>query len=148
VGDGILRKQFETLVGSLGLGRHFLFSGSRDDVPEILATCDIAVLPSKMEGLPNALLEYLAAGLATVATNAGGNTEIVKDEVTGLLVPPEPPDLLAAAVLRLLRDPGLARRLGQSGKEYVRLTFGFDKLVAEIEGLYSELLCRRNLANR
>jgi glycosyltransferase involved in cell wall biosynthesis len=148
VGDGVLRKQFETQAADLGLGKHFLFLGSREDVPEILSACDIAVLPSRMEGLPNALLEYLAAGLATVATHTGGNPEVVSDGITGLLVPPDNPDLLAAAILRLLRDPDLVRRLGQSGREHVRDSFGFERLVKQIETLYSELLARREPAKR
>jgi L-malate glycosyltransferase len=148
VGDGASRKQFETQVGDLGLEKHFLFLGRREDVPDILAACDIAVLPSRAEGLPNAILEYLAAGLPTVASNAGGNAEIVRDGVTGLLVPPDDPELLAAALLRFLRDPDFAARLGQSGREYVRRSFGFDKLVEQIDGLYSELLARGKAANR
>ncbi|MGA7379685.1 MAG: glycosyltransferase [Terriglobales bacterium] len=147
-GDGTCRNQFETQVGDLGSNKHFLFLGRREDVPEILAACNIAVLPSKTEGLPNALLEYLAAGLATVATNAGGNAEIVEDGVTGLLVPPDNPEFLAAAVLRLLRDPDLACRLGRSGREFVCRRFGFDKLVEQIEGLYSELLRRWESTHR
>ena len=147
VGDGPFRKQFEIQASDLGLQKHFLFLGHREDVPEILAGCDIAVLPSRTEGLPNALLEYLAAGLATVATDAGGNVEIVKDGVTGLLIPTGNPKLLAAALLRLLRDRDLARRLGNTGREHVRRTFGFDKLVEQIEALYSELLARREPAN-
>ncbi len=114
VGDGACRKQFGTQVVDLGLDKNFLFLGQREDVPEILAACDLAVLPSKTEGLSNALLEYLAAGLATVATNAGGNAEIIRDGVTGLLVPTDCPEFLTAALLRLLRDPGLAGRLGYS----------------------------------
>ncbi len=147
-GDGTCRNQFETQVGDLGLNKNFLFLGQREDVPEILAACNIAVLPSKTEGLANALLEYLAAGLATVATNAGGNAEIVEDGVTGLLVPPDNPEFLAAAVLRLLRDPDLACRLGRSGREFVCRRFGFDKLVEQIEGLYSELLRRWESTHR
>jgi len=148
VGDGACRKQFETQVGDLGLEKQFLFLGRRDDVPEVLAVCDIAVLPSRTEGLPNALLEYLAVGLASVGSNVGGNAEIVKDGVSGLLVPPENAELLADAVLRLLRDPDLARRLGHSGREYVQRRFGFDQLVEQIERLYSELLRRREPAYR
>lgn len=146
VGDGPSRKQFEAKVGEMRLEKNVLFLGQRDDVPEILADCDIAVLPSQTEGLPNALLEYLAAGLATVASQAGGNTEIVKDGVTGLLVPPDNPRLLAAAVLRLLRDPDLARSLGNKGREFVRQTFGFGRLVEQTEALYAELLARRETA--
>lgn len=148
VGDGTLKKQLETQVGDLGLEKNFLFLGQRGDVPDILAACDIAVLPSRAEGLPNALLEYLAAGLAAVATNVGGNAEIIRDGVTGLLVPPDSPELLATALLRLIGDPDLANRLGRSGREYVQCNFGFDKLVEQIDGLYSELLARRKKANR
>ena len=88
VGDGAQRKAFEQRVAELGLETHFSFLGLRDDVPRILACCDIAVLPSRVEGLPNAVLEYLAAGLPTVASRVGGNAEIVQDGKTGLLVPP------------------------------------------------------------
>jgi glycosyltransferase involved in cell wall biosynthesis len=146
-GDGTYRKQFEVQVRELGLEKHFLFLGRREDVPEILAACDMAVLPSRTEGLPNALLEYLAAGLATVASDVGGNAEILEDGATGLLVPPDNAELLAAAVLRFLRDPELAGRLGHSGREYVRRTFGFDRTVEQIEGLYLELLGRRESAH-
>src|SRR5579863_3061434 len=145
MGDGAYRKQFEAQVGELELKASFIFLGGRQDVPEILAECDLGVLPSKAEGLSNALLEYMAAGLATVATDVGGNAEIVKDGITGLLVPPDSDEFLANAVLRFLRDPDLARRLGYSGKEYIRQTFSFDKLVEQVEGLYSELLCRREM---
>src|SRR5438105_4356067 len=72
VGDGERRKEFERQVAELALERNFLFLGRRRDVPEILASCDIAVLPSTAEGMPNAVLEYMAAGLATVASNVGG----------------------------------------------------------------------------
>ena len=146
-GDGACRRQFESQIHDLGLDQQFHFLGQREDIPEILAACDIAVLPSRAEGLPNVLLEYLAAGLATVATNVGGNAEIVKDGVTGLLVPPDKPELLAGALLRLMRDPDLASRLGHSGREHVRNAFSFDNLVEQTEGLYSELL-GREAANR
>ncbi|MFZ0284694.1 MAG: glycosyltransferase [Terriglobales bacterium] len=148
VGDGAFRERFETQIGNQRLRGHFLFLGEREDVPEIVAACDIGVLPSKTEGLPNAILEYLAAGLGIVATDAGGNAEIVEEGVTGLLVPPDDAESLAAAVLRFLRDPDLATRLGHNGREFVRRNFGFEKLVKEIESLYEELLERREAANR
>jgi glycosyltransferase involved in cell wall biosynthesis len=114
--------------------------GRRDDVPEILACCDIAVLPSRAEGLPNAVLEYLAAGLPTIATNVGGNAEILKHGVTGLLVPPGDSDALASALLALLRSPALATQIAANGNKYVQENFSFGRLVKQIEDLYSELL--------
>jgi len=141
-GDGEQRAQFEKQVGDLGLGENFLFLGRRADIPEILACCDIAVLPSRAEGLPNAVLEYMAAGLPTVVTRVGGNVELIEDGVTGLLVPPEDSAALSTALLRLLRDPVLARHIAQSGREFTTRNFSFERLVREVDELYTELLRR------
>ncbi len=142
VGDGEQRGSFEQQVAGLGLQRSFLFLGRRADIPEILACCDIAVLPSKAEGLPNAVLEYMAAGLPTVVSRVGGNAELVEDGVTGLLVAPEDSPALGAALLKFLHDPGLARRIGQSGHEFIIRNFSFERLVREVDALYTELLQR------
>jgi len=142
-GDGAERKNFEHQVAELGLERNFLFLGRRDDVPRVLACCDVAVLPSKAEGLPNAVLEYLAMGLPTVASRVGGNEEVVQDGKTGLLVPPEDSSALAGALLRLLRDPGFAASLGKKGREYVASEFSFERMIANTDQLYTELLRSR-----
>jgi glycosyltransferase involved in cell wall biosynthesis len=145
VGDGDKRKDFERQVAELGLDRHFLFLGRRDDVPRILACCDIGVLPSKAEGLPNAVLEYLAAGLPTVATRVGGNAEILQEGKTGLLVPPEDSAAVAEALLRFLRDPEFAARLGKNGREYVTSEFSVQRMVSNTDQFYSELLRARGV---
>lgn len=142
VGDGELRMSFEQRVARLELGANFIFLGRRADVPEILSCCDIAVLPSRAEGLPNAILEYMAAQLPAIATRVGGNIELIEDGVTGLLVPPENAQALAAALLQLLRDADLARRLGANGHEFAARNFSFEKLVSDVDALYSELLKR------
>jgi len=142
VGDGEQRKKLENRIANLGLQKSFLFLGRRKDIPEILACCDLAVLPSRAEGLPNAVLEYLAAGLPIVATKIGGISEIIHDGDTGLLVPPENSQALGAAVVRLLRNPELSRKLGRAGQEYVQRNFSFDRLIREVDGLYTELLER------
>jgi L-malate glycosyltransferase len=143
VGEGALQGEFERQVEELGLERNFILLGRRADVPEVLAASDVAVLPSKAEGMPNALLEYLAAGLPTVATAVGGNLEVIQNGVTGLLVPTQDSDALAAALLRILDDDELAGRLGREGQEYVSANFSFEKLVKETDALYTELLDRR-----
>jgi glycosyltransferase involved in cell wall biosynthesis len=145
VGDGDERKNFERQVAELGLERNFLFLGRRDDGPAVLACCDIAVLPSKAEGLPNAVLEYLAVGLPTVASRVGGNAEIVEDGKTGLLVPPEDSSALGEALLRLLRDPELAASLGKNGREYVASEFSFQRMIQNTNQLYTELLRSRGV---
>ena len=124
----------------MGLQENFLFLGRRADIPEILACCDIAVLPSRVEGLPNAVLEYMAAGLPTVVTRVGGNAELVEDGVTGLLVPPEDSPALSAALLKLLHNPGLARQIAQNVREFTIRNFSFERLVREVDELYTELL--------
>lgn len=144
-GDGEQRQNFEQQVAQLGLQNNFLFLGRRDDVPRLLACCDIAVLPSRAEGLPNAVLEYLAAGLPTVASQVGGNAEIIQDGKTGLLVPPENPSALSDALLRLLRDPDLAVSLGNHGREYVISEFSFRRMIENTDQVYTELLRQRGI---
>ena len=140
VGEGEQRAHFEQQVEDLGLRDNFLFLGRRADIPEILACCDIAVLPSRAEGLPNAVLEYMAAELPTVVTRVGGNVELVEDGVTGLLVPPEDAAALSDALLKLLRDPVLARQIAHNGREFTMKNFSFERLVREVDELYTELL--------
>jgi L-malate glycosyltransferase len=140
VGDGEQRSSFERQARDLGVMHNFLFLGRRSDIPEILASCDIAVLPSRAEGLPNAVLEYMAAGLPVIASRVGGNAELVQDGVTGILVPAEDSAALSAALLRLLSEPSLARRLGQAGREFTAQNFSFERLVRDVDALYTELL--------
>src|SRR6185437_7629436 len=87
VGDGEKRKEFEAAAQSAGVASNFMFLGRRNDVADILAACDIAVLPSAAEGMPNAVLEYMAAGLPVIASAVGGNLEVIADGANGLLVP-------------------------------------------------------------
>ncbi len=143
VGDGEARPGFERQVRELGLDQNFLFLGRRNDVPRILASCDVAVLASRAEGLPNAVLEYMAAGLPTVVTRVGGNQELVEDGVTGLLVPAEDSEALSAALLRYLQNPEEACKIARRGREFVSHNFSFDGLVCEVDELYSTLLTER-----
>jgi glycosyltransferase involved in cell wall biosynthesis len=140
VGDGEARAGLEKQVRELGVGQNFFFLGRRSDVPRILASCHIAVLPSRAEGLPNAVLEYMAAGLPTVITRVGGNEELIEDGVTGLLVPAEDPDALSAALLRYLRNPEETSKIARRGQEFVSHNFSFERLVREVDELYSALL--------
>ena|SRR5882724_10454979 len=136
IGDGSERPRLQQQVSELGLEKHFLFLGRRKDIAELLACCQLAVLPSETESLPNAVLEVMSAGLAVVATSTGGTLEIIDGGVDGLLVPPQNPQILAASLLQLLQEPQLARRLAKAGQEKMRSHFGFDRLIAELEQLY------------
>jgi glycosyltransferase involved in cell wall biosynthesis len=146
-GDGDSRPAFEQQAAKLGLQSNFLFLGRRSDIPDVLASCDIAVLPSRAEGLPNAVLEYMATGLPTIASRVGGNAELVEDGVTGLLVPPENSLAMADALLRLLRDPDLSRKMAEHGRKLAVENYSFERLIREVDALYTELLRRRGREN-
>jgi L-malate glycosyltransferase len=140
IGDGPERPRLEAQARAAGLEGSVVFIGQRTDVPELLACCDLSVLPSENEAFPNAILESMSAGLPVVATAVGGSKEIIQDEVNGLLVPPRRPEALATALLRLLRDSRLAKRMAHAGQEDVRTRFSFDRLMAELDHLYREPL--------
>jgi glycosyltransferase involved in cell wall biosynthesis len=142
-GDGESRPTFAAQVAQLGLEGKVKFLGRRSDIPEILASCDLAVLPSRAEGLPNAVLEYMAAGLPTIASRVGGTAELVQDGVTGLLVPAEDANALAGALLQFLRNPERARQIATNGQRFAVENFSFERLIREIDELYAELLERR-----
>ncbi len=144
VGDGPLRPQVETLVTELGLNDRLILTGLRRDIPELLATFDIFALSSLWEGLPRVLPQAMAAGLPVVATAVDGNAEAIEDGVNGLLVPPEQPGELAQAVIRLLHDPQMARRMGQAGRARAD-EFDAWKMVDEIANLYENLLREKGL---
>jgi len=138
IGDGRQRPKLEQQVRELGLEQNFLFLGYHKDVPELLPCFDVSVLPSTAEGLPNVVLEAMAAGIPVVATAVGGTVEILEDGVCGLLVPPRDPEALAKAILRILQEPSLAEQLARAGQERVRAYFNFDRLLLELKELYEE----------
>lgn len=143
IGDGAERSHLEQMVGDLDLRDHFLFLGRRNDVAEILACCDLFVLPSWAEGLPNSVLEAMAAGVPVVATRVGGIPEIIEDGVGGLLVPAQDPRALAAAIAEILRDPERGRRFAQVSQARARTEFSYERLLAQLDSLYREGLPRR-----
>jgi glycosyltransferase involved in cell wall biosynthesis len=113
-----------------------LFLGERDDVAEILSVMDIFVLPSLSEGFPVVILEAMAAGLPVVATNVGGNREIVSDGETGFIVEPGNPNELAVKIKDLLGNEEMRKNFGKAGFKRVKEKFSIDKTVDGIEGLW------------
>ena len=148
IGDGEKRAEFESKVSELGLQHKFLFLGSRENVPEILACCDMAVLPSHAEGFSNALLEYMAMGLPTVATDVGGNPEVIENGINGLLVRPNDPTALIDTISSLLENPHFAAQLGAAARERVRRHFDLAQLSFNVDALYTELLQARSGVTR
>lgn len=139
-GDGSERARLESLAAELGLGEHVIFAGFRADLDVIYPDSDIVALTSLNEGLPVAVIESLAAARPVVATAVGGVGELVIDGETGLLVPAQDPEAFADACCRLLDDPALARRLGERGREHSLSHFSSERLIRDIDNLYTELL--------
>lgn len=148
VGDGPLRPELERLAADLGLGEQVRFLGDRRDVPAVLASLDVSILPSFSESLPNAVLESMAAGVPVVATRVGGNAEAVADGETGVLVAVRDDDDLAAAIERLLWDAPLRARLGRRAKEIARSEYSIDRVTAQYEELYQQFLDAKRRKSR
>ncbi|HJW70881.1 MAG TPA: glycosyltransferase [Candidatus Binatia bacterium] len=143
VGDGPLRAALEAQARGLGIADGVRFTGTVADVRPLLEAMDVFVLPSWAEGMSNALMEAMAAGRPVVATAVGGNSEVVADGKTGVLVPPGKPEAIARAVAELLKDPDRAARLGSAARDDVTRRFGARARVAELERLYEERLALR-----
>jgi glycosyltransferase involved in cell wall biosynthesis len=142
VGEGEMRGRLDALAQSLGLGRHCVFAGVSDAIPEVLAAADLFVLPSLSEGFPFVVLEALAMGCPVVATAIDGVTEVIQDGVTGRLVPPRDPTALAGAIREMLRDPAGARTMGMRGRRLVEERFTADRMMAQMMAMI-EGLCGR-----
>ncbi|MGC9665573.1 glycosyltransferase [Planosporangium sp. 12N6] len=139
IGDGPQRRAIEEQVDRLGLAGVVQLAGERSDVRELLPAYQFAMLPSHGEGLPNAVLEAMAAGLPVIATAVGGVPDVVVDGVTGILVPPRAPDALAVAIAQLADDPDLRVRLGAAARA-AAMDFSVPACVNRHEAIYRQWL--------
>ena len=139
VGDGGLRFQLEGLAKALGIANRVEFTGLLGDIPAQLHRGGLAVLPSRWEGMPNALLEAMACGLPCVATRVSGSEDIIQHGVNGLLVGPEDYQGMALALLTLLQDRPLAQRYGQAARETVERHYSFEQVMDRYVELYQRI---------
>jgi glycosyltransferase involved in cell wall biosynthesis len=146
VGDGEERAGLERQAAELGIVRDVLFLGYRRELRPLFGAADIAVLSSDNEGTPVSLIEAAAAGLPAVATGVGGVREVVGEE-TGIVVPREDARALADGVLRLARDADLRTRQGRAARERVVGRYGAERLLSDVDALYSELAAGRGRPN-
>lgn len=140
VGEGPERESLRRETEQAGLAHAVVFAGYREDVRAILARCDLFVLVSLEEGMPNALLEAMAAGLPSVVTNVGGNAEALADGTTGYLVPGGDPAVLAARMIEILLNPDLRRMLSEAARRRYETLFTLDKMTNAYQALYERLL--------
>jgi sugar transferase (PEP-CTERM/EpsH1 system associated) len=139
VGDGQDRTEIEALLGDAGVRDLAWLPGFREDTPSVYRALDIFVLPSLREGISNTLLEAMASGRPVIATEVGGNVEIVPDGIAGRLVPLER-DAVAAALLDYVDNPALMLAHGQGGRTHVSRSFSLETMVNSYDRIYRSLL--------
>lgn len=142
VGDGPDRGTLEARAATLGLADRVRFLGERGDIERLLPGMDVFVLSSREEGIPNALLEAMAAGRACVATAVGGTPEVLHDGETGWLVPPGEPGALADALEQALARPDEARRRGEAARRATREEMSIEAMVRRHEEFYECAIVR------
>ncbi len=145
VGDGILRAEMEGHARRLGIGDRVTFTGWRRDLPVIYPDLDVLVVSSKNEGTPVSAIEAMASGCPVVATRVGGLPDLIEEGKTGYLVPPENAPALAAAILRVLRNREAAQRMARVAQAWVSKRFRAERLIADMERLYAEVLAEKGV---
>lgn len=142
-GDRPYLTELTNLAERLGVADRVIFTGLRSDVPALLGSATVAVMPSLNEALSNVLLESMAAGAPLVATRVGGTPEAVIDGETGLLIEPGDSAAIARAVARLLEDRVLAARIGGAARDLIATRFSVEQMIRSTEALYMNLLARK-----
>lgn len=138
-GDGEQRDELEALATSLGLTSQVTFLGRVSDVPRFLAEIDVAVMPSRAEGMSNAILEFMAAGRPLVATAVGATPKLLMDGTLGMLVPPGDEGLLAEALMQLISDEDYSAAIAETARGHVHRHFGRDAMCRRFEAYYRRL---------
>jgi glycosyltransferase involved in cell wall biosynthesis len=138
-GDGPARTALEARARELGIADRVRFLGTRPDPERLLQASQVFILPSRSEGMSNALLEAMATGVACVASQIGGNSDLLEHALTGLLTPPEEATTLAEALCTLLEDGSLRNRLGTAARAVAIERYGMDRVVGKYTDLYARL---------
>jgi glycosyltransferase involved in cell wall biosynthesis len=143
VGEGPRRDLITEELRRTHMESFFLMTGHRDDLPEILAITDLGVVSSQAEGVPQFLLQTMAMAKPMVATRVGGIPEIIEDGVNGLLIPPEDPQALAGAVLKLLDDQAYADRLGKKAQELIGEKYTAGQMAEQVYQVYLKMFKKK-----
>jgi glycosyltransferase involved in cell wall biosynthesis len=139
VGTGSLKNKLKKYVKNKGLEKDIIFTDKRKDIPEILSIMDVFALPSLREGFSISLLEAMAAGRVVVATDVGGNLEVIDNGENGFIIPANSPRILAEKIIKILKDQKLRNRIGKNAQEKVR-EFSIDNMASKTMELYNKML--------
>lgn len=142
VGQGPLKPDLQKLAGEMGIAERVFFSSAEVPVSAYLARMSVACLSSESESLPNAILEYMAAGLPVVATDVGGVAELVHDGVSGYLVRTRAPEAFAEPIVRLLQDRELRLTMGRQGLARARAEFEILAASQRLQNFYIEAVAQ------
>jgi sugar transferase (PEP-CTERM/EpsH1 system associated) len=140
VGDGPLRAQAQSVLAEGGVADLAWLPGERADVPAVMRGLNAFVLPSLAEGVSNTILEAMACGLPVIATDVGGNAELVQHGQAGLVIPPDDVPAMAQALCRLAIQPLEAQRMGAAGRAAIEQRFSLQAMVAAYQRLYDRSL--------
>lgn len=146
VGGGPLRDECQVILAAAGVQDLAWLPGERNDIPQIMRGLDLFVLPSLAEGISNTVLEAMASGLPVVATDVGGNADLVADGRSGQIVPPGDVGALARALADWATQPAQRRAAGAAGRELVESRFSLQAMVGSYRALYDRLLAERRPA--
>ncbi len=144
IGKGPLRKDLFEYAQKLRIADSVVFAGERKDIPELLKNIDVFVMTSLHEGMSNAIMEAMIAGLPVVTTDVGGNSELVIEKKTGFMFPPNDASGLADKVTWLLNNESEAMQMGEIGKQRMLKEFGVERMIKETETTYLKLFKKYN----
>ena len=139
VGDGPLRATLESMANNIGISERVIFTGIRSDIPELLRTMDVFVLSSLNEGMPNTILEAMSSSLPVIATDVGGNSEVVKHKITGLITPSGNVDALAGALVYLIENEDKVKAFGTNGRKVINEAYDLPVMVKNYEEMYERI---------
>lgn len=142
IGDGPLRADCQQLLNAAGVAELAWLPGERSDIPELMRSLDCFVLPSLAEGISNTILEAMASGLPVIATEVGGNADLVSAGTTGAIVPSADPEAMAQEIVKLANQPDTAKNMGRAGRSAIEQKFSMEAMVAAYQGAYDKLLHR------
>ena len=148
VGEGILREEIERILQSAGVNERAWLCGNRNDIPALMNVMDLFVLPSLAEGISNTILEAMASGLPVVATDVGGNRELVQSGKTGLLVPEGDPEALVSALAGYIRSPEQRQQQAANAREEALKERSLEAMVDKYMMVYDQVIASRGMADR
>ena len=134
------KTQLQDLVDKLGIKDKVIFTGKRNDIPQILASIDVFAFPTLKEGFARVIIEAMACAKPVIATRVGGNSEAVIDKISGFIIPINSPDMLAQKIIELIQDEDKRKSMGSIGRERVVNNFSLEHYVEKMKKIYNEFL--------